>query len=177
MSGHNKWTQIKHKKAATDARKSREFGKLARLIAAEAKHADGSTQSPGLRTAIERARAINMPKENIERAIERGASGGTNPLEHVLYETYGPGGAAVLTDAITDNRNRTGQELRHLLSELGYALATPGSASWAFKKNTTGLWEAQNEIILSKDDEEKLEALLEALNEHDDVEEVFTNAL
>jgi YebC/PmpR family DNA-binding regulatory protein len=176
MSGHNKWSQIKHKKAATDAKRSREFGKLARLLAAESKRVDGDTNNPSLRTAIDRARAANMPKENIERAVERGKSGTGDALEHVLYETYGPGGVAILIDAVTDNRNRTGQELRHLLSELGYALAAPGSASWAFTKDTNGGWTAQTETTLNEEDEAFLTTLLEHLDEHDDVEEVFTNA-
>ena len=175
MSGHNKWSQIKHKKAATDAKRSREFGKLAKFIAAESRRVDGNFDSPSLRTAIDRARAANMPKENIERAVERGKSGIGDALEHVLYETYGPGGVAILIDAVTDNRNRTGQELRHLLSELGYALATPGSASWAFTKDTSGGWVAQTEITLSEEDDTALTTLLERLDDHDDVEEVFTN--
>lgn len=176
MAGHNKWSQIKHKKAVTDARRSREFGKLAKLISSEAKKLNGAAESPGLRTAIERARAINMPKENIERAVEKGRSGGGEALEHILYETYGPGGSAILIRAVTDNRNRTGQEFRFLLSELGYALATPGSASWAFTKNSDGSFTASTTITLSPEDEAALTMLLETLDEHDDVDEVFTNA-
>lgn len=176
MAGHNKWSQIKHKKAVTDARRSREFGKLAKLISAEAKKLNGAPESPGLRTAVERARAINMPKENIERAVEKGKSGGGEALEYILYETYGPGGSAILIRAVTDNRNRTGQEIRFLLSELGYALAAPGSASWAFTKNSDGSFTASTTATLSPEDDSALTMLLETLDEHDDVDEVFTNA-
>ncbi len=177
MSGHNKWSKIKHKKAATDAAKSKIFGKMANLIAIESKKANGDTSSPGLRAAIDSAKAVSMPKDNIDRAIAKGNSAETAALESVLYEMYGPGGTAVLIDILTDNRNRTAAEMRHLLSKLaGYELATPGSAAWAFTKNIEGGYEATTIVEISDDDGEKLEKLMEALDEHDDVQEVYTNA-
>lgn len=174
MAGHNKWSQIKNKKAATDAKKSKTFGTCAKLITLESKRVGGNVEDPSLRSAIERARAVNMPKENIERAIQKGKSGTADMLLRVTYETYGPGGCAILIDTVTDNRNRTSQELRHLLAGLGYALAEPGSASWAFKK-MGGVWEPTTNISLSDENEKALEKLLESLDEHDDVENVFVN--
>ena len=175
MAGHNKWSKIKHKKAATDAAKSKVFGKMARLIAVESKKANGDTSAPGLRAVMDKAREVNMPKDNIERAVAKGTSSETAALEAILYEMYGPGGVAVLIDTVTDNRNRTAAEMRHLLSKLGYELATPGSAAWAFSK-TADEYEPTTFTEISEEDGEKLSALMEALDEHDDVQNVYTNA-
>ena len=175
MSGHNKWSKIKHKKAATDAAKSKVFGKAARLIALESKKASGDTSAPGLRAAIDAARVVNMPKDNIDRAVAKGSSSETAALESIVYEMYGPGGTAILIDILTDNRKRTAAEMRHMLSKLGYELATPGSAAWAFMKGTEG-YEAQTTVDISDEDGERLETLMEALDDHDDVQEVYTNA-
>lgn len=175
MSGHNKWSKIKHKKAATDASKSRVFGKFARLIAMESKKSGGNIDSPGLRTVIDRAKAESMPKENIERAVAKGAGTDGTSYEEVLFETYGPGGVAVLITAVTDNINRTAPEIKHLLSRLGYELAAPGSASWAFLKTHEG-HEPITTIALNTEDETKLEELLEELDTHDDVQDVYTTA-
>ncbi|MBL4644728.1 MAG: YebC/PmpR family DNA-binding transcriptional regulator [Candidatus Pacebacteria bacterium] len=178
MSGHNKWSKIKHKKAATDAAKSKIFGKMARLIAIESKKANGDTSSAGLRAAIDSAKAVSMPKDNIDRAVAKGSSEESVALESMLYEMYGPGGTAVLIEIVTDNRNRTGAEIRHMLSKLGYELATPGSAAWAFTKsaNIADGWDANSTVEISGEDGTKLEALMEALDEHDDVQDVYTNA-
>ena len=176
MSGHNKWSKIKHKKAATDAAKSKVFGKMARLIAVESKKANGDTSSAGLRAAIDSARAVNMPNDNIDRAVAKGTSDETAALESVVYEMYGPAGVAVLIDILTDNRNRTAAEMRHMLSKLGYELATPGSAMWAFTKLNEGGYEAHTTVEITEEDGEKLEKLVEALDEHDDVQDVYINA-
>ena len=176
MAGHNKWSKIKHKKAATDAAKSKIFGKMARLIAVESKKANGDVTSPGLRAAIDSAKSVSMPKDNIDRAVAKGTSSETAALESILYEMYGPAGTAVLIDILTDNRNRTAAEMRHLLSKLNYELATPGSAAWAFTKLPEGGYEANSTVEISDEDGEKLEKLMEALDEHDDVQEVYTNA-
>lgn len=175
MAGHSKWAQIKRKKAVTDAAKSKEFGKFARLITLESKKCGGDQSAPSLRVVIERAKSINMPKENIERAIQKGASSDAASLESVLYETYGPGGVALLIDALTDNNNRTSQEIRHLLSKRGIALANPGSASWAFSKSADG-YTPHSTISVSDEDIEQLSELIDALEEHDDVQAVYTNA-
>ncbi len=175
MAGHNKWSKIKHKKAVTDAQKSKVFSKLARLIANESKKVAGDKDAPSLRAVIDKARAANMPKDNIERAIAKGAGAGANADEEVVYEFYGPGGVAVIVYALTDNKNRTTPEIKHILSKRGYDLATPGSASWAFSKE--GSEYIPNSFVeLSMEDEEKLQELLEVLDEHDDVQEIFTNA-
>ncbi len=177
MSGHNKWAQIKHKKQATDAVKSRVFARYARLIALESKKAGGSVSAPGLATAIARAKAMNMPKDNIDRAVAKGASRDSAALEVVIYEAYGPGGAALIIDALTDNKNRTTQEVKHLLSRLGVELSTPGAASWAFTKSPDGTYMPNEPLVdLSVLDEEKFGAILDALDEHEDVQRAFTNA-
>lgn len=176
MSGHSKWSQIKRQKSVTDAAKSRVFSRYARLIALESKKANGVLSAPGLSVAISRAKAANMPKENIERAIAKGASKEAGNLEQVVYEAYGPGGVAIIVDALTDNKNRTTQEIKHLLVLQGVELSTPGAASWAFTK--AGGKYAPNEplIDLAQTSEEHLQKILEALDEHDDVQQVFTNA-
>ncbi len=175
MSGHNKWSKIKHKKAASDAQKSKVFSKHAALIAVEAKKAKGDVDSPGLAAAIERAKKDSMPKENIDRAVAKGKAAEGDALAEVLYETFGPGGTAILVTAVTDNSNRTTPEIRHLLKEAGYALGAAGSASWAFTKTADG-YVPQNRMDLSDEDGEKLAALIEAIEEHDDVQEVYTTA-
>jgi len=176
MSGHNKWSKIKHKKAATDAAKSKVFGKYARLIAVESRLSGGDTSSPGLRAIIEKARTENMPKENIERAVAKGAGGEGGDLESITYETYGPGGVAIIIETLTDSRNRTAAEIKHLLSKNGYELAAPGSAAWAFTKDHAG-YTPTSTTAVSAADGEKLGDLLEKLEEHDDVQDVYTNAI
>lgn len=177
MSGHNKWAQIKHRKAATDAAKSRVFSRYARLIALESKKAGGVLAAPGLSSAITRAKAVNMPKDNIDRAVAKGASKDAAALEALIYEAYGPGGAALIVDALTDNKNRTTQEVKHLFSKFGVEVSPPGAASWAFTKRSDGSYVPNEPLIdLPKADEEKLGAILETLDEHEDVQRAFTNA-
>lgn len=176
MSGHSKWSQIKRQKAVTDSAKSRVFSRYARLIAMEAKKANGILSAPGLSVAITRAKAANMPKDNIERAIIKGSSKEANELLQVIYEAYGPGGVAILIDALTDNKNRTTQEIKHLLVLHGVELAALGAASWAFTKKGADYIPNEPLIDVANADGEKLGALLEALDEHEDVQQVFTNA-
>lgn len=175
MSGHSKWSQIKRQKSATDAAKSHMFARHARLIAFESKKSRGNSSDPSLAAAIVRAKAANMPKENIERAIAKGTSKDSGNLEHSIYEAYGPSGVAMLIDAFTDNKNRTTQEIKHLLAQQGAELAPPGAAQWAFTK--TGNFYAPNDTIeIMGADEERLCAILEALDAHEEVQEIFTNA-
>lgn len=136
MSGHSKWAQIKHKKAITDAKKSKIFSKLAALISIAAREkGGGASMNPKLRLAVEKARAMNMPMENIERAIKRGTGGiESGNLEELLLEAYGPGGKAILISAITDNKNRTLAEIKHILNEYGGKLASSGSVRWMFEE-------------------------------------------
>lgn len=175
MAGHNKWSKIKHKKAATDAKKGKIFSKHARLIALESKNAGGDTSAPGLRAAIERAKRDSMPSDNIDRAVAKGKGGDAGNMEEVLYETYGPGGTAILVTALTDNTNRTGPEIKHILSKAGFQLGTPGSASWAFTKTAEG-YAPTTPATLSDEDGEKLASLIETLEDHDDVQDVYTTA-
>lgn len=175
MAGHNKWAQIKRQKGANDSAKGVLWGKLGKRIAVESKKANGDVTSPSLRAIIETAKKTNMPKDTIERAIQKGISTDASSLEQITYETYGPGGAAILIEAVTDSRNRTAQEIKHLLSELGTSLAAPGSAAWAFEKTGEG-WNPKTTVPLSDADNEKLLQLLEKIDAHGDVENVYTNA-
>lgn len=177
MSGHSKWSSIKRQKGATDAAKSRTFSRFSRLITLEAKKAAGNLSAPGLLGAIERAKGVNMPKDSIERAVSKGSSKDAGSLEQVVYEWYGPGGVAVVVDALTDNRNRTTQEIKHLLTKNGHELGTPGSALWAFTKSGGGILIPNEPLMeLSEEDEATFVSLLTLFDEHDDVQQVFTNA-
>lgn len=175
MSGHNKWSKIKHKKAASDAVKSKTFSKHASLIAMESRKAKGDVGAPGLIAAIERAKKDSMPKENIDRAVSKGAGADGALLTEVLYETYGPGGTAILVTAVTDNPNRTTPEIKHTLSKSGYQLGGSGSSLWAFTKTAEG-YVPNTPMALSEEDGEKLANLIEALEAHDDVQDIFTTA-
>jgi len=137
MSGHSKWSSIKHKKGAADAKRGKLFTKLARAITVAAR--DGGPDPEGnaaLATAVQKAREASMPKDNIQRAIDRGSGVGSDAaaIERVVFEGYGPGGAAVLVEALTDNRNRTSAEVRHAFSKRGGSLGEPGSVAWIFEK-------------------------------------------
>ncbi len=175
MSGHNKFSKIKHLKAKNDAQKSKHFGKLVRLITVEAKIAKGNLSSPGLVAAIDKARKENMPNDTIDRAIKKAATDNSATMENIIYETYGPGGVAILISALTDNRNKSAQEIKHILSQNGLELASPGSASWAFQKTHEG-WTPTTTIPLSEQDIPVLQKVVEDLEENDDVQDVFTNA-
>lgn len=175
MAGHNKWAQIKRQKEKNDAGKSNLWGKLAKRIAVESKKASGDVNAPNLRSMIETAKKANMPKDNIERAVAKGTSAEASELESITYETYGPGGAAIIIDALTDSRNRTAQEIKHLLSELGLSLAAPGSALWAFEKTAEG-YTPKTTVPLSLEDDAKLMEIMQKIDGYDDVQEVYTNA-
>jgi YebC/PmpR family DNA-binding regulatory protein len=137
VSGHSKWSSIKHKKGAADAKRGQLFSKLSRAIIVAAK--EGGPDPAGnlaLQNAIEKARSYSMPKENIERAIAKGSgadSEGAN-FETVVYEGYGPEGVAVLVEALTDNRNRTASEVRHLFAKYDGNLGTTGAVAWQFER-------------------------------------------
>lgn len=236
MSGHSKWAQIKHKKAATDAKKGNLFSKLSRMITVVAKKGSDPAMNSSLRMAIEKARGFSLPQNNIERAIKKAEEKtDAEGLEEVLYEAYGPGGSAMLIEGITDNKNRTTAEIKHLLSEYDGKLAEKGTVLWMFEKvamfeiprsqdknaeeielalidagardtateedcvfgffapeefdrakeklAASGImirdwylsWREKNQIPLAKDQKEKLMTLVEALEAHDDVQEIYTN--
>lgn len=136
MSGHSKWAQVKHKKAVVDARKGKIFSKIVKEISVAARLGGGDTDgNPRLRTAIEKAKEVNMPQDNIKKAIMKGT--GELPgmtYEESVYEGYGPGGVAVLLEALTDNKNRTVSELRHIMTKNGGNLGEAGCVSWMFEK-------------------------------------------
>jgi YebC/PmpR family DNA-binding regulatory protein len=137
VSGHSKWSSIKHKKGAADAKRGKLFTKLARAITVAARDGGGDPNgNPALATAVQKARDASMPKDNIQRAIDRGTGAGADAaaIERVVFEGYGSGGAAVLVEALTDNRNRTSAEVRHAFSKHGGSLGEPGSVAWIFEK-------------------------------------------
>ncbi|MCW3011832.1 MAG: YebC/PmpR family DNA-binding transcriptional regulator [Solirubrobacterales bacterium] len=137
MSGHSKWASIKHKKAITDSRRGAMFTKLSRHITVAAKAGGGDVEgNPGLALAVQKAKDASMPKDNIQRAIDKGTGAGANEadFQEVLYEGYGPGGVALLIEGLTDNRNRTGAEVRAALTKAGGALGEPGSVAYLFDK-------------------------------------------
>jgi YebC/PmpR family DNA-binding regulatory protein len=137
MSGHSKWSSIKHKKAAADAKRGQQFTKLARAITVAAREGGGDPDAnPSLATAIQKARDASMPKDNIQRAVDRGTGAGADgeAIERIVFEGYGPGGAAVLVEALTDNRNRTSADVRHAFTRHGGSLGEPGSVAWIFEK-------------------------------------------
>ena len=175
MSGHNKWSKIKHKKAATDAQRSKIFSKHSSLITMESRNAGGDVNSPGLAAAIERAKKDSMPKDNIERAVAKGSGAEGANLQEVMFEAYGPGGVAMLITAVTDNNNRTNQEVKHAFTKAGLQLGTPGSAAWAFNK-VDREYVPTTPIELSDQDGEKLASLVEKLEELDDIQDIFTTA-
>lgn len=239
MSGHSKWAQIKRKKAVADNKKGAAFTKLVKNIALAAKNGKDPEMNPALRSAVEAARAANMPKDNIEKAILKGA--GELPgvqYEEVLYEGYGPGGVAVIVACVTDNTNRTVNELRTIFSKHGGTLGGSGSVAYLFEQkgilrftnddlaersrddvellaidagaedsiaeeegitiqtarqnfasimavfaaqqlhpSSSGMeWVTKNVVTPSPEDAEKLRELLDALEEHDDVHNIYTNA-
>jgi len=134
MSGHSKWSTIKRAKGATDAKRSQLFTKLGMAIAVAARGGADPGSNFKLRLAIDRAKAASLPKDNIDRAIKRGSGGeGGAQLEEIVYEAYGPGGVAILIQALTDNRNRTSSQVRHLLERHGGRLAEAGSVGWLFE--------------------------------------------
>jgi YebC/PmpR family DNA-binding regulatory protein len=136
VSGHSKWATIKRKKGAADAKRGQLFSKLSRAIIVAAKEGGADPDAnASLATAIQKARDNSMPKDNIERAIQRGAGGADgDAYESMLYEGYAPGGVAVICTILTDNRNRTASDLRHIFTKNGGSLGTPGSVAWQFDR-------------------------------------------
>jgi YebC/PmpR family DNA-binding regulatory protein len=175
MSGHNKWSKIKHQKGASDAAKSKIFSKLVRYITVESKKSGGLVSSPGLAAAIKKAKSENMPNDTIDRAVKKGSTDNSASMENITYEAYGPGGCAIVIEALTDNRNKAAQEIKYILSQNGFELAAPGSATWAFKREN-GEWLPQTTVPVVGDDATKLQNLIGALEENDEVQDVFTNA-
>ena len=162
MAGHSKWANIKHRKARQDAKRGKIYTKLIRELTVAAKSGGGDpNDNPRLRLALDKANSENMPKDTIKRAIERGTGAGeAGNLEEITYEGYGPGGVAVLVEAMTDNRNRTVADVRHAFTKFGGNLGTDGSVSYLFNKIGIAMIEknqdedAVMEILLDFDGED-----------------------
>ncbi|RAP37782.1 YebC/PmpR family DNA-binding transcriptional regulator [Candidatus Marinamargulisbacteria bacterium SCGC AAA071-K20] len=236
MSGHSKWSTIKHKKAKTDAQRGKQFSKVAKEIVMAAKLGGGDPdQNPRLRLALQKAKQVNMPNENVKRAVQKGAGGGDeSALEEVTYEAFASHGVALLIEALTDNRHRTVANIKSILGKGGANMATPGAVSYLFEKKGLFLFEPEVDadkvidqatelgaedvdlkdddsievltgttefesvkdgfdsaelvyqsaeitmipsttIVLSEEDGEKIIALLEKIEEDDDVQDVYAN--
>jgi YebC/PmpR family DNA-binding regulatory protein len=175
MSGHSKWASIKHKKAIVDSRRGAQFSKLTRAITVAARDGGGDPDANAtLENAVRKAKEASMPKDNIERAIAKGTGEGgeADAIETVLYEGYGPGGVAVLVEALTENRNRTGADVRHAFSKSGGSLGEPGSVAYLFAKKGTIVIDAEryseDELMVA------VEAGAEDISADEDVFEVIT---
>lgn len=176
MSGHSHWAGIKHKKEVTDQKRGQVFSKLLAAISATARAEPNPEFNPRLRTAVEKAREAHVPAENIERAVKRAAETGAN-LEELVFEAYGPGGAAIIIEAISDNKNRTVQEIKKVLGELGGKWAESGSVRWAFEHDAKeNIWRAKFTQALDDKDKDKFRTLIEALEEQNDAQKIYTNA-
>lgn len=183
MSGHSKWAQIKRQKGATDAKKGQVFAKMAKAISVAARKGSDPASNFELRAIIEKAKAVNMPADNIKRAIEKGSGkNGETLLENVRYEAYGPGGIAIIVECVTDNTNRTTAEIKHLLLLSGGKWGETGSVTWAFERINpsadfpSGGWKPKQTVKTSEEDGQKLANLLEKLEDQEDAQEVFHNA-
>jgi YebC/PmpR family DNA-binding regulatory protein len=175
MSGHSKWASIKHKKAIVDSKRGKLFTKLARAVTVAAKEGGGDVDgNPSLALAVQKARDASMPKDNIERAIAKGTGAGADAaaLETILYEGYGPGGVALLIEAVTDNRNRTGADVRHALSKGNGSLGEPGSVAYNFDKK--GVIVVDGERYTEDDLMVAIDAGAEDISREDDAWEIVT---
>ncbi len=175
MSGHSKWSSIKHKKAVVDSRRGAAFTKLARAITVAARDGGGDPDAnAALENAIRKAKAASMPKDNIERAIAKGTGegGDADALESIVYEGYGPAGVALLVETVTDNRNRTGPDVRNLFTKFGGSLGEPGSVAYLFDKKgvivVDGARYGEDDLLAA------VEAGAEDISEDEDVFEVIT---
>lgn len=173
MSGHNKWAQIKHKKEITDKKRGQIFSKLLRSISIAAKEDSNPNYNPKLKAAIDQAKEMNVPQDNIERAIKKSSE--VKDVEELLMEAYGPEGVALLITAHTDSRNRTVAEIKKLLADHDAKWADPGSVMWAFDKTQQG-YQAKFPQKITAAGEEKLLNLIEALDDHDDVVKIYISA-
>jgi YebC/PmpR family DNA-binding regulatory protein len=178
MSGHNKWSKIKHKKAATDSAKSKVFSKFSKLIQVAVKAANGDSNSASVVSVVESAKKENVPKDVIDRAVKKASSSDSADLHEVMYEGFGPGGVGMLIKAVTDNTNRTVTEVKTIYTKNGGSFAASGAVSWGFSMDENRDWVANEgtELTLSEDDEEKLEKIIDLLEESDDITDIYHNA-
>lgn len=176
MSGHSHWAGIKHKKGAADEKRGLVFSKLLAAVSAAARTEENPDFNPRLRAAIEEAKKNKVPAENIARAVSRAKESWQN-LEELVFEAYGPGGAAIIVEAISGSKNRTVQEIKSILNESGGKWAESGSVRWAFEPaGKDGGRRAKFPHKLGEEDKNKLKTLVAALEEQNDVQKVYTNA-
>ena len=176
MAGHSKWNNIKQRKGAVDAKRAKIFAQLSKQIRIAVKEgkSDNPQFNPGLRLILEKARAANMPKENITRAIDRGMGRGPGgPIQEIMYEGFGPHGIAVLVHAATNNAARTGADIRFIFSRNGGSLGGPGSAQYMFERKGME-FTPMMPMDLPEDQHMEVVALIDELEAYDDVEEVTT---
>ena len=166
MSGHSRWSQIKHKKGANDKKRAQLFSKLSKLISLAARKGANPETNMELKNAIEQARSFDVPNDNIERAIKKASDKSATQLEELSIEAIGPGGIALKIKAITDNRNRTIVEIKHILSENNSKLVPPGTISWMFNQKVS---------ITDLETQNRIDKLFEALDDQNDVENVESN--
>ncbi len=178
MAGHSHWAGIKRKKEITDQKRGKLFSKLLAAISAAARTESNPNFNLRLRTAIIKAKELMVPQENIDRAIKRASEDGKN-LEDLLFEAYGPGGAAILIFAISDNKNRTVQEIKLILKEGGGKWAESGSVQWLFEpsSDTISEWKAKFPIEIASEEKGKLQHLIEELEDNDNVQKIYTNSI
>ena len=190
MSGHSHWKQIQHKKGTADQKRGRLFSKLLAAIAIAARQETNPDFNPRLRSAVEKAKQNSVPGENIERAVKKAAE--LKNLEEITIEAYGPEKSAMIIEAITDNRNRTISEIRHLLEENKAKMADPRSVLWSFdpptrlrgrshfgeaKAREIPDWRPKFRQSISEEGQRQLRVLMEKLEEHNDVQKIITNSL
>jgi YebC/PmpR family DNA-binding regulatory protein len=174
MSGHSKWSQIKHQKGVTDKKRAVLFSKLLKAISVAAKNEPNPNFNPRLRTAVETAKQNNVSKDNIDRAISKASE--TKNLEELIIEGYGPEKVAIIIEVITDNRNRSTNEIRNVFNENYGKMGEMGSAKWAFNvPQPGGAWTPKFTQDVSPEGHLKLQCLIEALENHDDTQKVITN--
>jgi len=175
MSGHSKWSTIKHKKGALDAKRGKIFSQISKDIRVAVKSGgEDEGSNPRLRTSLEKARTANMPKENIQRALDRGMGRGKNgTIAEVVYEGFGPGGVGMMIVAMTDNRQRTSADVKSILAKSGGSLGSPGSAAYMFERDGEGGYQVKMAIPADEQSTQKLEDLADELRAHDDVEDVY----
>ncbi|HEY4484238.1 MAG: hypothetical protein A3I24_01050 [Candidatus Harrisonbacteria bacterium RIFCSPLOWO2_02_FULL_41_13b] len=175
MSGHSKWSQIRHKKGIADQKKGRVFSKISKLISIAARKGSDPEKNMELKNAVEKARSLNMPKDNIERALKRVAEKDLAQLEELLIETVGPESVNIIITAITDNKNRTIGEIKNILSKHGVKMAQSGSIMWAFEKKNNDFVAKYPITIQDQNNKNVLDKLFEELDNNEDVQEIYTN--
>ena len=174
MSGHSKWSQIKHKKGFADQKKGKLFSKLSKIIFLAARKGVDPSTNLELKNAIEQARIFDMPNENIQRAISKSKDKDLSLLTTVHIEVMGPAGSAFVIEAITDNSNRTVAEIKNITNGYGFKMVAPRSLSWMFEQGQ-GEFTAKNPISLPEEHSTSLDNFISEIVEHEDVKEVYSN--